>query len=88
MALVPHKLSRWLKRVTSAQTAIPHGDVKKKGSQPAQVVYAWLIITLDLRDKAVEARKRANLTTTAPEAPEEAAQNEEDDAEEAEMEEA
>jgi hypothetical protein len=43
--------------------AIPHGDVKKRGSLPAQTVYAWLLISLDLRDKAVQARRRHNLTS-------------------------
>ncbi|KAJ3375849.1 EF-hand calcium-binding domain-containing protein 5 [Allomyces arbusculus] len=46
-------------RIRKVLKTIPHGDVKKRGSLPAQTVYAWLIVSLDLRDKAVQARKRA-----------------------------
>ncbi|ORZ39843.1 hypothetical protein BCR44DRAFT_54826 [Catenaria anguillulae PL171] len=48
-------------RIRRVLKTIPHGDVKKRGSVPAQTVYAWLIVSLDLRDKAVMARRRAAL---------------------------
>ncbi|KAJ1556026.1 EF-hand calcium-binding domain-containing protein 5 [Cladochytrium tenue] len=38
--------------------AIPHGDVRSKGSLPAMLMYEWLLVTLDLRERAVEARQR------------------------------
>ncbi|KAI9217300.1 hypothetical protein BC828DRAFT_391520 [Blastocladiella britannica] len=46
-------------RIRRVLKTIPHGDVKKRGSVPAQTVYAWLIVSLDLRDKALMARRRA-----------------------------
>ncbi|KAL7752608.1 hypothetical protein RI367_002142 [Sorochytrium milnesiophthora] len=82
----PQKKSRFI-RIRKVLKTIPHGDVKKKGSLPAQTVYAWLIITLDLRDKAVDARKRANLTSSLPEPPEEAAGPDDEDLDETEVEE-
>ncbi|KAI9178897.1 hypothetical protein H9P43_005559 [Blastocladiella emersonii ATCC 22665] len=51
-------------RIRRVLNTIPHGDVKKRGSLPAQTVYAWLIVSLDLRNKAVQARRRAQLASS------------------------
>ncbi|KAJ1509711.1 EF-hand calcium-binding domain-containing protein 5 [Coelomomyces lativittatus] len=46
-------------RIRKVLKTIPHGDVRKKGSLPALTVYAWLLVSLDLRDKSIQARRRA-----------------------------
>ncbi|KAJ3333567.1 EF-hand calcium-binding domain-containing protein 5 [Blyttiomyces sp. JEL0837] len=46
------------KRCSRVLKLIPHGDVKNRGSLPAMHMYDWLIVSLDLRERALEARKR------------------------------
>ncbi|KAI9202222.1 uncharacterized protein BJ171DRAFT_628618 [Polychytrium aggregatum] len=46
------------KRVKKVLKTIPHGDVKARGSKPAQHMFDWLVVSLTLRQKALDARKR------------------------------
>ena len=43
--------------LTQNNTAIPHGDAKKRGSIPAMYMYDWLCVSVALRDEAVVSRK-------------------------------
>ncbi|KAI9146023.1 hypothetical protein BKA69DRAFT_319323 [Paraphysoderma sedebokerense] len=43
-------------RIKKLLKTIPRGDVKRKGSMPALIVFSWLIVSLDLREKAVASR--------------------------------
>ncbi|RKO92796.1 hypothetical protein BDK51DRAFT_44140 [Blyttiomyces helicus] len=45
------------KRVKRVLKSIPHGDVKKRGSTPAEYMSDWLVISVDLRDAALAERK-------------------------------
>jgi hypothetical protein len=38
--------------------ALKPADVRKRGSLPAVLMYEWLLISMELRDQAVEGRKR------------------------------
>jgi hypothetical protein len=39
-------------------SAIKYGDAKKRGSTPAQYMHDWQLVSMELRDKAVDTRKR------------------------------
>ncbi|KAJ3023323.1 EF-hand calcium-binding domain-containing protein 5 [Thoreauomyces humboldtii] len=70
------KKSRF-QRVKRVLKTIPHGDVKKRGSVPAQCMSDWLVVSVDLRDQSLKRRKlRAAMAEL----------EEEDDADEAEAE--
>lgn len=53
-------------RIRKVLKTIPHGDVRKKGSLPALTVYAWLLVNMELRDKAIQARRRASIKEGKP----------------------
>ncbi|KAI9328768.1 hypothetical protein DFJ73DRAFT_964407 [Zopfochytrium polystomum] len=46
------------KRCNRVLKLIPHGEVRKRGSLPTMFMYEWLLVTLELRERAVEARQR------------------------------
>ncbi|KAJ3417345.1 EF-hand calcium-binding domain-containing protein 5 [Chytridiales sp. JEL 0842] len=46
------------KRCARVLKLIPHGEVREKGSVPTMYMHDWLLVTLDLRQRAVEARQR------------------------------
>ncbi|KAJ3240078.1 EF-hand calcium-binding domain-containing protein 5 [Chytriomyces hyalinus] len=65
------------KRCNRVLHSLSKTDIKKKTSIPTLVMYDWLIVSLDLRRRAVEARKRHPLVFT------ESTSSEMDDASEA-----
>ncbi|KAI8821360.1 uncharacterized protein EV422DRAFT_496010 [Fimicolochytrium jonesii] len=67
-------------RVKRVLKSIPKGDVKKRGSIPAQSMSDWLVVSVDLRDQALRRRKSAG--RLAADQPEEGAPEEEDEGEE------
>ncbi|KAI8800180.1 hypothetical protein BJ742DRAFT_881297 [Cladochytrium replicatum] len=74
-----HKRMRF-RRVQKVLKSIPPGDVRKRGSVPAHHMYDWLIVTTDLRKRAVASRKRAKQIAAAAEAEvEEEAEGEDED---------
>lgn len=73
------------KRCSKVLKLIPHGDVRKRGSLPATNMYEWLLVTLELRQRAVEARQRRSdvfLSTTSAEIDGETVEGEDDGEEE------
>jgi hypothetical protein len=80
------------KRLRRILGVLERQEISKRGSQPAQVIHEWLVVSYELRQKAVEARaRRADIFSrsdiTALEGPTTATEGEEGDAE-AEAEEA
>ncbi|KAI8915257.1 hypothetical protein DFJ77DRAFT_461843 [Powellomyces hirtus] len=70
-------------RVKRVLKSIPHGDVRKRGSIPAQSMSDWLVVSVDLRDQALKRRKsRADVFKESTAETEEV--EEEEEAEEAE----
>ncbi|KAI9014654.1 hypothetical protein BC832DRAFT_546037 [Gaertneriomyces semiglobifer] len=69
----PRKKGRGWRRVKRVLRSIPHGDVKKRGSIPAERMADWLLVSVDLHDRAIKKRKQE--------------QEQEEEAEEAEEEE-
>ncbi|KAJ3388842.1 EF-hand calcium-binding domain-containing protein 5 [Lobulomyces angularis] len=47
-----------VKRCKKILKVLKRGDVKKRGSTPAQYMHDWQVISMELRDKAVESRKK------------------------------
>ncbi|KAJ3177710.1 EF-hand calcium-binding domain-containing protein 5 [Geranomyces variabilis] len=69
-------------RVKRVLKSIPHGDVRKRGSIPAQTMSDWLVVSVDLREESLKRRKaRARATATA-----ESVEEQDDEEEEAEEE--
>ncbi|KAJ3162811.1 EF-hand calcium-binding domain-containing protein 5 [Geranomyces michiganensis] len=53
-------------RVKRVLKSIPHGDVRKRGSIPAQTMSDWLVVSVDLREESLKRRKaRAKAVATA-----------------------
>ncbi|KAI8589353.1 hypothetical protein BDZ88DRAFT_489077 [Geranomyces variabilis] len=64
-------------RVKRVLKSIPHGDVRKRGSIPAQTMSDWLVVSVDLREESLKRRKaRAKATATAESVEEEEEEDE------------
>ncbi|KAJ3186487.1 EF-hand calcium-binding domain-containing protein 5 [Gaertneriomyces sp. JEL0708] len=77
----PRKKGRGWRRVKRVLRSIPHGDVKKRGSIPAERMADWLLVSVDLHDRAIKKRKQEQ-EEEAEEAEEEGEEEPEGEAEE------